>query len=88
MMMHSRPLTLRVGHGNVVLEQECPVCGGTNKWPPDAKDSSLPCNFCAGGYIPSLEGEAILQLVLIHFEKIIPNIEVLTVLTDHFSVRP
>ena len=87
-MMHSRPLTFRAGCGDVVLEQECPVCRGTNRWNPDDEDSSLSCDFCAGGWVLSFEGEAILQLVLVHFRKIMPNVEVLAVLTDRLSVRP
>lgn len=87
-MMHSRPLAIRVGCEDVVLERECPICGGTNRWDPDFEDSNLPCDFCAGGYVLSFEGEAILQLVLVHFKKIMPNVEVLTVLTNRLSVRP
>ena len=83
-MMHSRPLTIHIGHENIILEQICPACEGTDRWHPDL---SLPCDFCRGGYVPSFEGITILQFVSIHFGRIMPNVAVLNELTDRFTVR-
>lgn len=87
-MMHDRPLTISMGQENIVLERECPACEGTGRWLPDLEDSTLACDFCVGGYIPSFEGEAILQLVSVHLKKVLPNAEILHVLTERLSIRP
>ena len=82
--MHNRPFTLFQGtEREIILEDKCPICKGTAEG-----QTTTICDYCRGQkWVPSFEGETILQFIHANLWHLFPNIETLAVFLDKFYAR-